>query len=83
MAFSLTTLGASLAVEWGSDRSLSVINGKSGSFSRLTGNPDQGFMGGKMVHSLRSIGSAALNFGMVARGNLDLYWYSHSFSLNL
>ena len=28
-----------------------------------------------MVHSLRSLGSAALNFAMVAGGGLDLYWY--------
>jgi len=27
-----------------------------------------------MAHSLRSIGSAALNYAMVAQGGLDLYW---------
>ena len=27
-----------------------------------------------MVHSLRSMGSAALNFCAVAKGELDLYW---------
>jgi len=27
-----------------------------------------------MAHSLRSMGSAALNFAMVAQGGLDLYW---------
>jgi len=27
-----------------------------------------------MAHSLRSVGSAALNYGMVAQGSLDLYW---------
>ena len=28
-----------------------------------------------MAHSLRSLGSAALNYAMVAQGGLDLYWY--------
>ena len=28
-----------------------------------------------MAHSLRSIGSAALNFSMVAQGGMDVYWY--------
>jgi myo-inositol-1(or 4)-monophosphatase len=27
-----------------------------------------------MAHSLRSVGSAALNFALVAQGALDLYW---------
>ncbi len=27
-----------------------------------------------MVHSLRSMGSAALNIAMVASGGLDMYW---------
>jgi len=30
--------------------------------------------GGRMAQSLRSMGSAALNFSMVAQGALDLYW---------
>lgn len=67
----------SSAVEWGSDRTLGTINAKSGSFSRLAGNPAQGVVGGKMAHSLRSMGSAALNYGMVAQGGLDLYWCVH------
>lgn len=29
---------------------------------------------GQMAHSLRSLGSAALNFAMVAQGGLDTYW---------
>jgi myo-inositol-1(or 4)-monophosphatase len=66
---------ALIAVEWGSDRTLSTINAKAGSFSRLAGNPAQGVVGGKMAHSLRSMGSAALNYGLVAQGGLDLYWY--------
>lgn len=67
-----TTLSA---VEWGSDRSETTISAKATSFSRLAGNPAQGVLGGKMAHSLRSLGSAALNYGMVAQGSLDLYWY--------
>jgi hypothetical protein len=27
-----------------------------------------------MAHGLRSVGSAALNFALVAQGALDLYW---------
>ena len=75
LAYLLTTSGGSLGVEWGSDRTLDTINAKAGSFSRLAGNSAQGVVGGKMVHSLRSIGSAALHYGMVAGGGLDLYWY--------
>ena len=70
-----------LAVEWGSDRARHAINGKSGSFSRLAGNPALGVEGGKMAHSLRSLGSAALNYAMVAQGGLDLYWYFDPFTL--
>ena len=43
------------------------------SFQRLAGD-GRGFLGGKMAHSLRSMGSAALNFAAVASGTLDLYW---------
>ncbi|KAG6857300.1 hypothetical protein H0H87_006493 [Tephrocybe sp. NHM501043] len=65
---------ALVAVEWGSDRCERTITSKSSSFGRLAGNPAQGVTGGKMSHSLRSMGSAALNFAMVAQGGLDLYW---------
>ncbi|PPQ78037.1 hypothetical protein CVT25_015582 [Psilocybe cyanescens] len=71
----LPSLGQALiAVEWGSDRSKTTINAKANSFSRLAGDPAQGLSEGKMAHSLRSVGSAALNFAMVAQGGLDLYW---------
>lgn len=30
--------------------------------------------GGKMAHSLRSLGSAAINIAVVASGGLDMYW---------
>ncbi|KAG6820152.1 hypothetical protein H0H93_004734 [Arthromyces matolae] len=65
---------AVIAVEWGSDRCDRTITAKSNSFGRLAGNPEQGVAGGKMTHSLRSLGSAALNFAMVAQGGMDLYW---------
>ncbi|PFH49827.1 hypothetical protein AMATHDRAFT_62476 [Amanita thiersii Skay4041] len=66
--------GALVAVEWGSDRSEAAIATKSSSFARLAGNPEQNVVGGRMVHSLRSMGSAALNFSFVAQGALDIYW---------
>ncbi|KZS93045.1 inositol monophosphatase [Sistotremastrum niveocremeum HHB9708] len=64
---------ALIAVEWGSDRSRDVMDLKSQSFVRLAGNPED-IRGGQMAHSLRSVGSAALNFALVASGSLDLYW---------
>lgn len=51
-----------------------AIGAKSRSFGRLAGDPARGVEGGKMAHSLRSLGSAALNYSMVAQGGLDLYW---------
>ncbi|KZT02238.1 uncharacterized protein LAESUDRAFT_730424 [Laetiporus sulphureus 93-53] len=65
---------ALIGVEWGSDRSEDVIRAKGDSFKRLAGNPAEGVKGGQMAHSLRSLGSAALNFSMVAQGGLDIYW---------
>ena len=41
---------------------------------RLAGD-GQETPGGKMVHALRSMGSAAMNYTQVASGGLDLYWY--------
>ncbi|KAL4067248.1 hypothetical protein V8B97DRAFT_942059 [Scleroderma yunnanense] len=63
---------ALIAVEWGSDRGVPTINKKSSSFVRLLG--DESVSGGRMAHSLRSLGSAAMNFSMVAQGGFDLYW---------
>ena len=63
--------GALIAVEWGSDRTEVAIGAKSQSFSRLAGAPPHGVM----AHSLRSLGSAALNFAFVAQGALDAYWF--------
>jgi len=61
---------ALVAVEWGSDRAQDAIRRKADSFSRLAGAPPHGVM----AHSLRSLGSAALNFALVAQGALDMYW---------
>lgn len=68
---------AVIAVEWGSDRSQVAAGSKADSFLRLAGDPNHAtspVKGGKMAHSLRSLGSAALNFSMVAQGGLDMYW---------
>ncbi|KAF8547762.1 carbohydrate phosphatase [Imleria badia] len=63
---------AQITVEWGSDRGTPVTHDKAGSFLKPAG--DSSVPGGKMAQSLRSMGSAALNFSMVAQGALDLYW---------
>ena len=71
----LPSLGQGLlGIEWGSDRSREMVEKKGDSFKRLAGNPAEGVVGGRMAHSLRSYGSAALNYAMVAQGGLDLYW---------
>ncbi|SCV67533.1 BQ2448_5144 [Microbotryum intermedium] len=64
---------ALIAVEWGSDRSAKIISHKASTFSRLAGDPSS-VQGGVMAHSLRSIGSAALNYSYVASGQVDMYW---------
>ena len=74
--------GALIAVEWGSDRTQEPIRRKADSFSRLAAAPPHGVM----AHSLRSVGSAALNIALVAQGALDMYWcaflpFSSSFFL--
>jgi myo-inositol-1(or 4)-monophosphatase len=63
-------------IEWGSDRRKRTIESKAASFSRLAGDAAAGIIGGKNSHSLRSMGSAAMNYAMVAQGALDIYWYS-------
>lgn len=65
---------ALLAFEWGSDRSKEVMDMKSRTFQRLTGDAAGGVQGGEMALGVRSVGSAALNFAHVASGCLDLYW---------
>ncbi|KAI5476390.1 hypothetical protein MNV49_007768 [Pseudohyphozyma bogoriensis] len=64
---------ALIGVEWGSDRSKNVVEKKGRTFMRLAGDPKE-IDGGVMAHSLRSIGSAALNYAYTAAGQLDLYW---------
>ncbi|KAM6515896.1 hypothetical protein FALCPG4_014102 [Fusarium falciforme] len=65
-------LGSSLVgVEWGSTRDGPNFDLKVETFRRLAGSKETG---GAMVHSLRSLGSAALNLAAVAAGQLDLYW---------
>ena len=59
---------ALVVVEWGNERSGSNWETKTKTFSALAGED------GGMVHSLRSLGSAALNACGVAAGNLDAYW---------
>ncbi len=65
---------ALIGIEWGSDRSLEMVEKKGESFKRLAGDPSTGVVKGQMAHSLRSLGSAALNYGLVAQGGLDIYW---------
>ena len=68
----LTRLDESLvAIEWGSDRSGVNYETKTKTFARLCRSKEEG---GAMVHSLRSLGSAALNLCAVASGSIDMYW---------
>ncbi|KKY18338.1 putative inositol monophosphatase [Phaeomoniella chlamydospora] len=68
----LTTLSESLvAMEWGSDRSGVNYDTKVKTFANLARSKEDG---GAMVHSLRSLGSAALNLCAVASGSIDIYW---------
>lgn len=62
---------ALVAVEYGSDRSGHNFGIKTRAFTKLAASKDDG---GKMVHSLRSLGSAALNLCAVAAGQIDVYW---------
>ncbi|KAK2802425.1 hypothetical protein FQN51_004488 [Onygenales sp. PD_10] len=62
---------ALIAVEWGSDRNGQNWETKVRTFEKLGKSREEG---GAMVHSMRSMGSAALNFCAVAAGVLDLYW---------
>ncbi|KAI9721004.1 MAG: hypothetical protein M1812_002483 [Candelaria pacifica] len=62
---------ALVAIEWGSDRTGVNWDVKCRTFQKL-GEPKE--VGGAMVHSMRSLGSAALNLCAVASGTLDVYW---------
>ncbi|RYO92198.1 hypothetical protein DL766_010389 [Monosporascus sp. MC13-8B] len=62
---------ALVAVEWGSSRDGVNYEIKTDVFKKLCGSRESG---GAMVHSLRSLGSAALNLCAVAAGQVDAYW---------
>ncbi|KAK0541639.1 hypothetical protein OC845_006962, partial [Tilletia horrida] len=64
---------AIVALEWGSLRHRAAMDKKLGFFERLVGDGENGVEGGQMVQGVRSNGSAALNFSMVAAGTLDCY----------
>ncbi|KAH6662495.1 myo-inositol-1-monophosphatase [Halenospora varia] len=63
--------GALIGAEWGSDRSGVNFEIKSKVFTKLAASKENG---GAMVHSLRCLGSAALNLAMVAAGQQDIFW---------
>ncbi|KAG8976557.1 hypothetical protein FRC05_003396 [Tulasnella sp. 425] len=65
---------AVIGVEWGHYRSKEIVDKRANSFSRLAGDPNSGVVGGKMVHSMINVGSAACNCALVASGSLDVYW---------
>ena len=62
---------ALVAVEWGSSRDGPNYDLKTDVFKKLAATRETG---GAMVHSLRSLGSAALNIAAVAAGQMDAYW---------
>ncbi|CAK7197424.1 hypothetical protein SEUCBS139899_000071 [Sporothrix eucalyptigena] len=73
----LNGLGTALVgVEWGSDRQGTNFDLKVEVFRRLGAAKTETatLPPNAMVHSMRSLGSAALNFCAVAAGQLDCYW---------
>ncbi len=62
---------ALVGIEWGSTREGPNYDIKTETFRKLAGSKESG---GAMCHSLRSLGSAALNMAAVAAGQLDCYW---------
>ena len=60
-----------VAAEWGSDRTGVNFDLKAKVFAKLAASKEDG---GAMVHSIRCMGSAALNLAAVAAGQLDVYW---------
>ncbi|KAH7118962.1 hypothetical protein B0J11DRAFT_440730 [Dendryphion nanum] len=68
----LTSLnGCLVALEWGSERIGLNWDLRSSMSQSLLSSKD---LGGAMVHSIRSSGSAALDFCYVAAGQMDLFW---------
>jgi len=62
---------ALIIIEWGSDRKGTNWDLKCDTFRKLGAVKEDG---GSMVHSMRSLGSAALNICTVATGTIDVYW---------
>lgn len=60
-----------IGVEYGSNRLSPGLPSKVKTFQTLAADVKEG---GKMAHSLRSVGSAAINIALVACGGLDMYW---------
>ncbi|KUJ14600.1 inositol monophosphatase [Mollisia scopiformis] len=60
-----------VGAEWGNDRTGVNFEVRSEVFTKVAATKEDG---GAMVHSIRSMGSAALNLAAVAAGQLDLYW---------
>lgn len=60
-----------VGAEWGSDRTGVNFDVRTKVFAKLAASKEDG---GAMVHSLRCLGSAALNIAMVASGQQDVFW---------
>ncbi|KAK0237900.1 hypothetical protein EDD85DRAFT_832268 [Armillaria nabsnona] len=65
---------AQLAVEWGFDRRIPPLAARAESFHRLVSDAANGIHKARMAHSLRSLGTSAMNFVYVAQGAFDMYW---------
>ena len=63
--------GALIAVEWGSDRTREQVHYRTESYAHLLCAPPHGVM----AHSLRSVGSTALDVALLAQGSIDVFWY--------
>jgi myo-inositol-1(or 4)-monophosphatase len=63
--------GALVALEWGNEREGPNWECQVNTAKRLGASEKQG---GAMVHSVRNLGSAALNICAVAEGSIDVYW---------
>jgi myo-inositol-1(or 4)-monophosphatase len=60
-----------IGAEWGSDRSGVNFELKAKVMAKLAASKENG---GAMVHSIRCMGSAALNLAAVAAGQQDVFW---------
>ncbi|KAG9313909.1 myo inositol monophosphatase [Chiua virens] len=64
---------ALIDIEWGSDRATPVIESKCDAYMRLAADPAT-VERGQMVQGIRTTGSGALNFCLVAQGAIDVCW---------